>query len=243
MGKIFLQYFASTEVNDDNYEDFVRMIEAFDFIFQEVNEGCIGDIFPSLMFLCNKSHLSTVSHGIRDFIVKHIVEPRLAQRQIRSQKCDKYDLKPNRHSVPDMSCPEYMEEVEKARMPQSFSVPDFSELDMNNNSQEPDDLIDDFLQSVGKDNVTLDIALYAIEDIIGGQSALSNMLTRVFVLLAQNPEVQERIRAEVQAKVGRNPVTLYHRLPYTEATVLECVRHISSPFVPHVAVEDTTVEG
>ncbi|CAG7664503.1 unnamed protein product [Allacma fusca] len=241
VAKVFLQYFTSFEVTGENYEDFLGLIEAFDYIFTEINDDCIGDIIPSLMFLCNKSHLTNVSHTIRGFVMKHCVEPRIAERQLRAVKAS--DVKPNRHSVLTMECRESIEKVDDG-MPLHHSVPNFGEVDDNNNYAdcEPQDMLDDFLNSVGKENMTLDIALYAFEDIIGGHSAISNMLIRVMILLAQNPEVQEKIRAEVFETAGRAPVNLFHRLPYVEATVLEAVRHISSPIVPHVAVQDTTLD-
>lgn len=44
---------------------------------------------------------------------------------------------------------------------------------------------------------------------------------------------------------GNRDVTLFDRahMPYTEAVVLEVLRTASSPIVPHVATQDTSIGG
>lgn len=68
----------------------------------------------------------------------------------------------------------------------------------------------------------------------------------VLAAVVRNPQVCERIRKEVDAATGgiRN-VNLFDRpvMPYTEATILETLRYSSSPIVPHVASQDTSIAG
>src|SRR5207237_2389770 len=78
-------------------------------------------------------------------------------------------------------------------------------INENNNGKEVEaeqitDLLDEFLNNVGKvEDMTLENALFSLEDIFGGHSAVSNFLSTVTVFLARNPEVQEKIREEVRA--------------------------------------------
>lgn len=68
----------------------------------------------------------------------------------------------------------------------------------------------------------------------------------VLAAVLRHPEVGRRIQQEADRVTGGSrPVTLFDRadMPYTEAVVLEVLRTASSPIVPHVASEDTTVGG
>lgn len=90
-------------------------------------------------------------------------------------------------------------------------------------------------------------ALYALEDIVGGHSAVANFLVKVFGYIGSLPEVQHRIQQEVDETLARKPcgsaIDLGDRMkmPYTEAVVMEAIRMIASPIVPHVASKDSTI--
>jgi cytochrome P450 family 307 subfamily A len=120
--------------------------------------------------------------------------------------------------------------------------------DENNNSHKPQskkesNVINDLLDLVdNNEDITLEHVFYAFEDIIGGHAAVSNSLIRIIRLLARNPQVQKKIREEVRDRVSGFP-TVTDRLTYTEATIWEAFRFISSPIVPHVATVDTTING
>ncbi|KAK0175345.1 hypothetical protein PV327_009099 [Microctonus hyperodae] len=89
-------------------------------------------------------------------------------------------------------------------------------------------------------------ALFALEDIIGGHSAIGNFLMKVFGYLATRRHIQEMAQQEIDAaNISGNTVGLEYRhsMPYTDAIILETVRHISSPIVPHVANKDTSLSG
>lgn len=88
--------------------------------------------------------------------------------------------------------------------------------------------------------------LFALEDLLGGSSAIGNVMLRVLAFVAQHPEVQQKLQEETDLVIGRDtPVSIDHRkdMPYTEATIMEVLRHTSSPIVPHVANQDTTIGG
>lgn len=56
-----------------------------------------------------------------------------------------------------------------------------------------------FSQNENKDNETWDwqAILYIIEDLLGGSSAIGNIVMRIFGYVLQNPHVYEKLRAEV----------------------------------------------
>jgi cytochrome P450 family 307 subfamily A len=91
-------------------------------------------------------------------------------------------------------------------------------------------------------------ALFALEDIIGGHSAAANFLVKVLGFIAQSPAIQKNIQAEVDNLLNeRSEKSILigdrNKLIYTEATIMESLRMISSPIVPHVASQDSSVDG
>lgn len=70
----------------------------------------------------------------------------------------------------------------------------------------------------------------------------------MIAFIAQNPQVQKNIQAEVDNLLNsRDEKTILigdrNKLIYTEATIMESLRMISSPIVPHVASQDSTIDG
>lgn len=94
-------------------------------------------------------------------------------------------------------------------------------------------------------------ALFALEDILGGHSANGNFLVKIFGFIGQLPEVQQKIQQEIDntlanKRIGKcNIIELSdrHQMPYTEAVVMEALRLIASPIVPHVASQDSSIGG
>ncbi|XP_065351379.1 cytochrome P450 307a1-like [Cloeon dipterum] len=95
--------------------------------------------------------------------------------------------------------------------------------------------------------LTFDSALFALEDIVGGHSAVANLLVKALGFVASRPEVQERVKIEADLATGNGarPLTLQDRvtMPYTDAVILEAIRMISSPIVPHVSNQDSSIAG
>lgn len=94
-------------------------------------------------------------------------------------------------------------------------------------------------------------ALFSLEDIIGGHSAIGNFLVKVFGFVGQRPEVQQKIQNEIDARLAAKTVgntstiELSDRplMPYTESVIMEALRLIASPIVPHVANQNSTIAG
>ncbi|XP_055296250.1 cytochrome P450 307a1-like [Sitodiplosis mosellana] len=94
-------------------------------------------------------------------------------------------------------------------------------------------------------------ALFALEDILGGHSATGNFLVKIFGFIGQLPEVQQKIQQEIDATLTKkrtgkcDAIELSDRnqMPYTEAVIMEALRLIASPIVPHVASQDSSIGG
>ncbi|ODN01940.1 Cytochrome P450, partial [Orchesella cincta] len=208
IAKTFLTYFCSTEVKED--AEFEEFVEAFNVIFEEVNEPCVGDILPFAMNFINKEHVIKASHVIRHFVHEKCVNPKLAERKRKAEQM----------------------------------------VDENNNKSEKSqdaseivDLLDAFLDAAeNSGDLTLDQALFALEDIIGGHTAVCHTIIRMLTYIAKHPEVQNKIREEARAH-STGVATMTSKLAYTEASAWECLRHISSQIVPHKATEDTEIDG
>lgn len=200
---VFTQYFCSRTFAAGDV-GFGRMVDNFDKIFYEVNQGYLADFVPALLPVFHARNLRRMqryAHEIRDFVLGSIVEERRAGWRLGDQPADYVD-----------SLVAHVEQNAEPRM-------------------------------------EWDTALFALEDMIGGHSAVGNFLVKVFGYVVQNADVQQRIAEEVQRTLteggGKPAIELADRsrMPYTEAVVLEALRMIASPIVPHVASRDSTVGG
>ncbi|CAG9815163.1 unnamed protein product [Phaedon cochleariae] len=196
---VFLSHFC-TRSFESNDKGFIEMIENFDEIFYEVNQGHAADFLPFLMPLHKKNlqRMSKLTHEIRDFVEKEVIGDRF----------------------------------------ESFDV-----------ESEPEDYVDSLIQHVkcGKSpDLSWDSAMFALEDIIGGHTAVGNFLMKLFGFLVSEPEVQRKIQEEIDEAVENGRlVTIGDRnsMPYTEAVIFEAVRLIASPIVPRVANQDSSIDG
>lgn len=115
--------------------------------------------------------------------------------------------------------------------------------------RESSDYIDTLIETIRKEDdkeIDLEIAMFSLEDIIGGHAAIANFLMKVLAYIAVKPDVQAKIRAEIYSITkGKRDVGLTdrRRMPYTEAVLLETIRLIASPIVPHVASQDSSIAG
>lgn len=114
-------------------------------------------------------------------------------------------------------------------------------------SAQPRDFTDALLIHLREDpNLSWEHIIFELEDFLGGHSAIGNLAMLALAAVVRNPQVGERIQKEVDAATGgKRNVNLFDKpvMPYTEATILETLRSASSPIVPHVASQDTTIAG
>lgn len=120
------------------------------------------------------------------------------------------------------------------------------------NDSKPSDYVESLIYHVKTESgaqMSWDTALFALEDIIGGHSAVGNLLVKILGYLVQEVDVQRKIQEEVDQATkmddGYRKVTISDRnsMPYTEAVILEAIRLIASPIVPRVANQDSSVAG
>ncbi|XP_067134431.1 cytochrome P450 307a1-like [Centruroides vittatus] len=132
-----------------------------------------------------------------------------------------------------------------------FTETIFEEHEKDFDAEHPRDLVDILLQHIrenSKDNGDLtreDVGII-VEDLLGGHSVLGNLWLWGLYFLADYPEIRMKIRNEV-TKVTKNirypSLDDRSSMPYTYATILELIRIISSPIIPHVASCDTEIQG
>nr|CAD7406546.1 unnamed protein product [Timema poppensis] len=116
-----------------------------------------------------------------------------------------------------------------------------------NLSEEPRDFTDALLMHLEEDpNMNSQHIIFELEDFLGGHSAIGNLVMLSLAAVARNPDVAMRIRSEVDSTTGgTRGISLFDKatMPYTEATILETLRTASSPIVPHVASQNTSIAG
>ncbi|XP_055641222.1 cytochrome P450 307a1-like [Toxorhynchites rutilus septentrionalis] len=198
---VFSQYFASHRFELDDPK-FKKLVQNFDLIFYEVNQGYAADFLPFLLPLhrSNLKRMDQLTEEIREIMLDTIIN-------------DRYD----------------------------------TWVDGNPENDYVDSLITYVKKKIGPD-MEWETALFALEDIIGGHSAVGNFLVKVFGYIIQHPEVQHKIQAEVDHVLeseGKQIIDLSdrNRMCYTEAVIMEALRLIASPIVPHVANRDSQIAG
>ncbi len=106
-------------------------------------------------------------------------------------------------------------------------------------------------RDVGVGEMDSDSALYALEDILGGHTAIACFAMRVMLDLLRNPETADRLRneiSEVESASLDTDEALYsmsncERLHWGRAAMFESIRMTCSPIVPHRATNNTTLGG
>ena len=106
------------------------------------------------------------------------------------------------------------------------------------------DYLDEILFEQLSQSTTMSIEDYKVgfSDLLAGHSAVSNILMKVLGHLSLDEEAQSMIYEEAK-KVNLGQLDHKPSLPVAEAALLEALRIASSPIVPHVAREDTSIDG
>lgn len=215
---MFIQFMCSRRFEYDDHK-FQNVVRTFDHIFFDINQSCPLDFLPWLkpLYAGYLKKLGNWSVHIRHFILDTIVSKRSS-----------YLNAPGRAITDD-------------RRDETIADSKYDD------EREPEDFTDALLISLRKEPwLNMDHVLFELEDFIGGHSAVGNLVMIALSMVATRPHVVQGIRKETdQVTNGRRFVRLYDKpdMPYTEATLFETLRVISSPIVPHVATEDTTISG
>ena len=90
-------------------------------------------------------------------------------------------------------------------------------------------------------------ALYALEDILGGHSAVANIILRILFDLAleTNDDAKKEVKNEIDQipRGGMISVEEKPNLPWVVASMHETIRMTCSPIVPHQATQDSSIGG
>lgn len=103
-----------------------------------------------------------------------------------------------------------------------------------------------YLERVGVD-YDVEQLRFTLRDLVGAATdTTANALLWTLIALANNPDVQNRIRAEIDAVVPRDRLPSINdqpKLPFVDATILEILRWKSLvPLaLPHMTLSDTNV--
>jgi len=211
---MFIQFMCSQQFKYDDHE-FQTAVQTFDYIFFDINQNYPLDFVPWLKPFY-RSHIKDLckwSVHIRQFIMNNIILKR--KTYVRAVAETHGQTRDNDNKYDD-EC-------------------------------EPCDFTDALLMSLRNEpDLNMNHVLFELEDFIGGHSAVGNLVMIALSMVATRPHVVQCIRMEADKVTGgQRLVRLYDKpdMPYTEATLFETLRMISSPIVPHVATEDTTISG
>lgn len=117
----------------------------------------------------------------------------------------------------------------------------------SDNTNELEEGKHDYLDSIIIEHLSkstsMSLADYRVgfEDLLAGHAAVANILMRLLGHLALNRDIQDMICDEAKQANVHN-LDYKPSLPIAEASIQEALRLASSPIVPHVAREDTSID-
>lgn len=217
--------FLCAENHSYSKEEYRKFIYGCDFVFWDINQSYLIDFLPYLTTLgvgySYLRRLKKVTDFLRDYIDEKIFEPRLKKHQLQAanQDCNSFQATNfTKTSVDDMV---------DSTLDEKASTEDYL-----------DTLITEYLSK----ETSMSLADYKVgfADLLAGHAAVANILVRLLGHLALDEKIQDMICKEAEEA---NIQSLSHKpsLPITEAAMQEALRIASSPIVPHVAREDTSI--
>lgn len=212
-GNVFLQFMCSIRFTYDDGE-FQSIVRTFDEIFWEINQGCALDFLPWLKPFY-WARIQTLSSWSSS--IRRFIMEKIVSKRI---------------SYARATAAAYGRRAEQ---------------DDDDDDRKPADFTDALIMALRNEpTLKMDHVLFELEDFLGGHSAVANLIMLTLSLVATRPHVAQAIRDEViKVTGGQRRVCLYDKpnMPYTEATLFETLRMVSSPIVPHVATEKTSIAG
>ena len=88
-----------------------------------------------------------------------------------------------------------------------------------------------------------------MEDILGGSSAVANIILRILFDLALDPNADVQTQIQDQIDILRKPndglisIEEKQQIPLVVAAMHETIRMTCSPIVPHQATQDSDIGG
>ncbi|KAI1305954.1 Cytochrome P450 -like protein [Halotydeus destructor] len=232
---IFTNYLCSTRFDTSN-EAYRETMYNYDYVFFDINNCYSFDFIPSLTTVgIGKSYVDDLvkkCNSLRNYMEKEILAPRAAEYNANGSK--NIATENNKQKV----------RLDEATDGDTVIKRDFLDLSIQHHFENPT-------------NYPWDVNVYEVLDLVGGHSAVGNLLMRALGFLALNPDYQDEIFEEAKTVLERETgldVDLEHenafvtleqqsKMPRTEAAILETLRLASSPIVPHVASKNTTLQN
>lgn len=240
---IFIEFLLEKEVDLDD-PNFIEVCKRYDYIFYDINQMYLTDFVPYLKSITSHNYLNEVSENgnyLRDYINEQVTERLALLTKKHKEELMKQETNPDVVAKFDeKSCDERF--VDRILLHKQYqSSAQFLDFTLNH-----------YLEN--QNNMTWDECLYEIGDLVGGNSAVANLMARLLGYLAINGDVQEQIYEEVASalnrktvdeRTGKKTITLddQSHMPLTNASIMETLRLTSSPIVPHQARWDTSIQG
>lgn len=242
-GDIFLKFLCNERCShrDANYQ---RFNIGCDFIFYDINQCYLLDFMPYLTsFGFGYSYLRQLK-GITDYcryyIDDNIFEPRrMRHLQRRLDSNENNDGARLSEEQPTLHLDQSLLDLK----PEQQRVLQDSQEDQHKPLEEEDD---DYLDSIIKEQIlgitsmSLDDYKVGFADLLAGHAAVTNILMRLLGHLSLDDAMQDMIYEEAR-RARLDSLDQAPPLPVAEASLQEALRLASSPIVPHVAREDTSI--
>ncbi|XP_054161103.1 cytochrome P450 307a1-like [Oppia nitens] len=230
---IFIKYLCTKKPSSD-CKKFLAAVDDYDYIFYDVNQCYAIDFLPFLSVLgLHRQYLNSVEQSalsLRNYVEKELIADRLVDTIDR--------LESRGSSAASGSVVNNDDDDDEDNTDTDNCPTDFLELMLEHYVENPSSAM------------SWPIMLYEMGDLVGGHSAVGNLLMRLLGWVALNERVQQELYEEAVRALAKQPnddrlIRLDHRplMPVTEASILETLRLTSSPIVPHVNREDTTLQG
>lgn len=241
--KIFFNFLLDSKLgkNSDDKKLLKELSEKFDFIFFDINQMNISDFVPLLQHIGlvrNYFHNLFVNSNWVFEQVESIVTKRFKEIRFRKQEKKKYFT--NWHKSENILDKQFCDErfVDEILLNKQYK----------SSARFLDFILEHYLEN--KKTMTWNEMLYEIGDLIGGNSAVANLLFRLLGHLAINPKAQQLIYEQVKEVAATkifSPIQIsiedQNQMPLVNAAIMETLRLAASPIVPHLSRWDTSIQG
>ncbi|XP_075675936.1 cytochrome P450 307a1-like [Dermatophagoides pteronyssinus] len=247
-------------------EKFIEICEKFDLVFSDINEMYLSDFLPILQYFTSIRRYFKSLYQCSTWIFKQVEQIVMERFE---QICLEHKMKKRNNennSGNETSCSSSSDQNNQQENDQSTSTEinyDESFVDRilllkqyKSSAKFLDFILEHYLEN--QRTMTWNEMMYEIGDLVGGNSAVGNLLFRVLGHLAMNPESQQQIYDHVKKfsmekqsinSNGENGEKLLitledqHSLPLVMAAIMETLRLTLSPIVPHLSRLDTSIQG
>lgn len=252
---------------DDSLKSFVEIAEKFDYIFSDINEMYISDFLPFLQYFTPIRRYFHSLYQCSTWIfrqVEQIVMERFEQLCLKRKQQKIIDNGNGKISGVTSDIDKSSSSTSEINCDERFVDRILLQKQYKSSAKFLDFILEHYLEN--ERTMQWNEMMYEIGDLVGGNSAVGNLLFRLLGHLAINPEAQQQLYDQVksiaiekeesivnlneEAKARRQknvqPMIMIedqHRLPLVTAAIMETLRLTLSPIVPHLSRWDTSIQG